>query len=173
LWQLPPSLALDVERLKRFAELLPRDRASATALAARHDERVDGRAFVDAPATLPTLRHAIEPRHTSWLTDEAHALLASLDLALVVADTAGKHPMGLERTAGFMYVRLHGDEELYASRYGDAALDRWAARIATWRKQGDVFVYFDNDMLGHAPHDAERLRTRVERRGRTEPQPTA
>jgi uncharacterized protein YecE (DUF72 family) len=73
-------------------------------------------------------------------------------------------------------VRLHGDEELYASGYGDAALADWARRIAAWRDGGqvgdarvssarpppraakrDVFCYFDNDVKVHAPYDAARL----------------
>ena len=60
------------------------------------------------------------------------------------------------------YVRLHGDEELYASGYSAAALDRWAEKCRGWAGEGDVFVYFDNDAKGYAPHDAmgliERLR---------------
>ena len=40
-------------------------------------------------------------------------------------------------TADFIYLRLHGDKELYASGYGDAALDRWAERIRAWRRGGE------------------------------------
>jgi uncharacterized protein YecE (DUF72 family) len=55
-------------------------------------------------------------------------------------------------------VRLHGDSELYASGYTDAALDSWAQRIEGWTADGrDAFVYFDNDIKGYAPHDARRL----------------
>ena len=53
-------------------------------------------------------------------------------MALVVADTAGKWPLLEDVTAGFMYLRLHGDAELYVSGYGDAALAVWAARIRAW-----------------------------------------
>jgi uncharacterized protein YecE (DUF72 family) len=47
-----------------------------------------------------------------------------------VADTAGKWPLLEDLTSDFVYLRLHGDKELYASGYGDAALDRWAAAAA-------------------------------------------
>ena len=50
-------------------------------------------------------------------------------IALVVADTAGRWPLLEDLTADFVYLRLHGDKELYASGYDDAALDRWAARM--------------------------------------------
>jgi uncharacterized protein YecE (DUF72 family) len=104
------------------------------------------------------IRHAVEVRHPSWLTDAALACLRALDVALVAADTAGKHPFSLERTADFAYVRLHGSTSLYASRYTDAELAAWADRIAAWTAAGaDVYVYFDNDARGHAPHDALRL----------------
>jgi uncharacterized protein YecE (DUF72 family) len=60
-------------------------------------------------------------------------------------------------------VRLHGDKELYASGYTDAALDRWAARCRAWMADGeDVVVYFDNDMKGFAPHDARALLDRLD-----------
>ena len=58
------------------------------------------------------------------------ALLREHDVALVVADTAGKWPYLEEVTADFVYVRLHGAEELYASGYTDEALDGWAAKLA-------------------------------------------
>jgi uncharacterized protein YecE (DUF72 family) len=83
-------------------------------------------------------------------------------------------------TADFVYLRLHGDKELYASGYDDAALDRWAARIAAWREGGqaddarlasprpgrararrDVYCYFDNDVKVHAPYDAAHLAARL------------
>lgn len=60
-------------------------------------------------------------------------------------------------TANFVYVRLHGEHELYASGYDDASLARWAARIRAWAKRGDVVCYFDNDIKVRAPFDAKRL----------------
>ena len=65
-------------------------------------------------------------------------------------------------TADFVYVRLHGSRELYASGYTDAELDTWAAKIGAWRSSGrEVYVYFDNDAKVHAPFDALRLAERV------------
>jgi uncharacterized protein YecE (DUF72 family) len=60
-----------------------------------------------------------------------------------------------------MYLRLHGDTELYVSGYGDEALDTWAAKDRAWSKRGDVYCYFDNDAKVHAPFDARRLIDRL------------
>jgi uncharacterized protein YecE (DUF72 family) len=166
LWQLPPALPFNGERVRPFFEALPRDMAGAESWARRHDARTTGRAALRAPdGREQGLRYALEPRHASWLQDEALRLLAAHDIALVAADTAGKHPFSLARTASFAYLRLHGATALYASRYTDEELAVWADRIADLRASGrDVYVYFDNDAQAHAPHDALRLAAAVESR---------
>jgi uncharacterized protein YecE (DUF72 family) len=166
LWQLPPNLPFSVERARTFLELLPHDLRAAERLAGRHDDRVAGRCALRAPDGRDArLRHALEVRHESWLQEDALRLLQEHDVALVAADTAGKHPASIERTASFAYVRLHGSRVLYGSRYTDAELDTWASRIRGWAQGGaSVFVYFDNDNRAYAPADAERLRARIEGR---------
>ena len=132
LWQFPPQLAFDAERFEAFFALLPRDTDAALALARGHDERLAGRAWLEIDRARP-LRHAVEIRHPSFIDPAFVALLRRHRIALVVADTAGRWPLLEDLTADFVYLRLHGDKELYASGYDDAALDRWAARIAAWR----------------------------------------
>jgi uncharacterized protein YecE (DUF72 family) len=164
LWQLPPTLGFDPDRLAAFFDLLPRTSAAAATLAAGHDDKVpEDRALTTADADRP-LRHALEVRHASYAGPETVALLREHDVALVVADTAGRWPLIEQPTSDHMYVRLHGDRELYASGYSPAALDRWAAKCRGWADAGlDVFVYFDNDAKGYAPHDAMALIDRVGR----------
>lgn len=179
LWQLPPQLAFDASRLERFFALLPRTTGEAAALAQGHDQRLSGRsetrALVDAP-----LRHALEVRHPSFVRPELIALLRRYGIAACVADTAGLYPVIEDVTADFVYVRLHGDKELYASGYSPRALQRWAGKVNDWRageatssKHGlshlapsvqprDVFVYFDNDLKVRAPFDALNLQRLVE-----------
>src|SRR5690606_10540367 len=79
------------------------------------------------------------------------------DIALVVADSAGKFPAWEQPTTDFMYLRLHGDEQLYVSGCSPAAIRAWADRIRRWARRGDVFCYFDNDAKVHAPFDALAL----------------
>jgi uncharacterized protein YecE (DUF72 family) len=79
----------------------------------------------------------------------------------VVADTAGRWPAFDAVTSPVVYVRLHGEEELYVSGYGAEALDRWAERVRAWAREADVYVYFDNDVKVHAPHDAMALAARL------------
>jgi uncharacterized protein YecE (DUF72 family) len=172
LWQLPPQLAWDEPRARDFFGALPRDVPAAERWARRHDARTTGRAALRAPdGRDATLRHAVEIRHPSWLSNGALAALRELRVALVWADTAGRHPAPLERTADFAYVRLHGSTRLYASRYTDQELAAWAERIAARTAAGDdAYVYFDNDAEGQAPHDAARLADRLTTRRPTRPE---
>ncbi|MDT4942116.1 MAG: hypothetical protein QOJ34_2205 [Pseudonocardiales bacterium] len=154
LWQLPPNLGFNPERLRAFFALLPRSTGEAAWLSRRHDERMKDRAITEAATDQP-LRHALEIRHKSFETPQFVDLLREHAISLVVADTAGKWPLLRDVTADLVYVRLHGDAELYTSGYTDEALDRWAADIRTWTAAGlDVQVHFDNDVKVHAPYNA-------------------
>jgi uncharacterized protein YecE (DUF72 family) len=161
LWQLPENLPYDAERLADFFTLLPRTTTQAAELATHHDDKVpDDRALTTADAERP-LRHALEFRSETYCTDEAFDLLRAHDISCVVADTAGRWPKADVVTSDFMYVRLHGDTELYTSGYGDEALDLWAEKCREWARTQDVYVYFDNDAKGYAPHDAVSLLSRL------------
>ena len=161
LWQLPPNFAFDAGRLDAFLAALPRDTAQALALARRRDvDLMRGRTALSIDTPRP-VRHALEPRHESFGSREALALLERHGVALVVADTAGKFPYFERRTADFMYLRLHGDEQLYVSGYSAQALARWARKIRRWAGDGDVYCYFDNDAKVHAPFDALALMQRL------------
>ncbi|MGH3498100.1 MAG: DUF72 domain-containing protein [Nocardioidaceae bacterium] len=162
LWQLPPTLAYDPDRLTRFFDLLPRTTNDAAGLADKHDDKVpDDQALLVAESDRP-IRHALEVRHGSFAVPEAVALLRRHDIGFVVADTAGTWPLVREITTDFVYARLHGADELYVSGYTDDALDRWAATFRSWHDDGfDVYVYFDNDAKVRAPHDAMALMRRL------------
>jgi len=179
LWQFSPQFGFDRERLEHFFTLLPRDTEAAAALAARHDQRLEGRAWTRTERKRE-LRHAIEIRRTSFLKSAFIALLRQYDIALVFADSVA-WPYAEDLTADFVYLRLHGSEELYASGYSDEALDWWAARIKLWarglqpndarlvapdmtpprRSERDVFIYFDNDAKVRAPLDARSLKIKL------------
>ena len=168
LWQLPERVEFDPEVFGGFLCRLPRTTGEALDLARGHDARLDGRSWLEIDADAP-LRYAVEPRSSTFGDPRATELLREHGVALVVADTAGRWPAFDAVTAHHVYVRLHGSTELYSSGYTAAELDEWADRIRGWRSATDrhgnpreVFVYFDNDARGRAPHDAiaraERLR---------------
>lgn len=158
LWQFPANFPFDAGLFERFFKLLPRSTAAAAKLAEQHDERLNDRSWTVTDADRP-VRHAVEVRHPSFLDSGFGKLLRDQDIAMVVADTAGKFPYFDDVTTDFVYVRLHGDVELYASGYSDQALDQWAAKIRQW--DTDVYVYFDNDIKVKAPADAIALRERL------------
>jgi uncharacterized protein YecE (DUF72 family) len=178
LWQLPPNLGYNRSRLSAFFDLLPRTTSAAALLAEGHDERLKDRSWTTTDADR-RVRHALEVRHSTYETGDFIELLREHDIALVVADTAGKWPFLEDLTSDFVYVRLHGAEELYVSGYDDPALDVWAEKIRCWRAgeaptgarlagraaadgvARDVYVYFDNDVKVRAPFDAISLAAKV------------
>ena len=174
LWQLPPSLRYDEEKLESFLQQLPRNSEILADMAREHDDTVE-KVIVKADRKR-AIRHAMEVRHASFVNETFIAQLRRHDVALVVADTAGKWPFLEDVTASFMYLRLHGDKVLYASGYSNAALNRWCKHIDAWRKGSepkdatrcsdtkprkrasrDVYCYFDNDTKVKAPFDARKL----------------
>ncbi len=180
LWQLPPTLRFDAALLDAFLGSLPRDSEAALARARQRDTALmQGRSALAIDRQRP-IRHALEVRHDSFCDPACMRLLRRHNVAVVVADTAGKFPYLEDISADFVYVRLHGDAQLYASGYSYTALDRWAARIAAWadgaephdaarvgararkRAMRDVYCYFDNDMKVHAPFDARGLMQRLQ-----------
>ena len=161
LWQFPPQFAYERGRFEAFLSRLPRTTAQALALARRRDARLTGRSRLAIDADRP-LRHAVEIRHPSFMTDDFVCLLRQYEIGLVVADTAGKWPKLFHVTSDFVYVRLHGDVKIYTSGYSGRALASWARRIRAWAKDGrDVYVYFDNDVKVEAPFDALELMRRL------------
>jgi uncharacterized protein YecE (DUF72 family) len=175
LWQFPENFKYQPDIVEHFLDLLPRDTEQALRIAWQRQPRMHGRSRLAIDANRP-LRHAMEVRSETFDDPSFVRLLRKYNVALVVADTAGKWLYREDVTADFMYLRLHGEEELYASGYTDESLDRWAARIRAWstgaeppdaqritaepppqRTSRDVYCYFDNDIKVHAPFDARTL----------------
>lgn len=175
LWQFPANFKLDREQFKDFLELLPRNTDDAASLAKGCAERLKKPGYLDIGAKR-RMRHAVEIRNPKGLDEDFVELLRSQKIALVVADTAGKWPYHEDLTSDFVYIRLHGDKELYSSGYSDEALERWKKRIKLWGKGRqprdatliaphrdtaehacDLYCYFDNDIKVRAPYDARQL----------------
>lgn len=179
LWQFPPNFRFDAEVFEAFLAMLPRTTADAAKMGRGYDEHLKRPAYLEVGRNH-RLRHAVEIRHESFVDPAFVALLRKYGVAFVVADTAGKFPRYFDVTAPFIYVRLHGDKQLYASGYSEEALNDWARRIRAWRRGAqpandprigntappkrasrDVYVYFDNDMKVKAPRDARSLAAKL------------
>jgi uncharacterized protein YecE (DUF72 family) len=132
LYQLPPRWGLNLERLETFASLLPRD-----------------------------LNHVFEFREKSWVSEKVLAWLDASGLSFCAHDMPG---LATPRWAAgpIAYVRFHGGVGKYWGRYSDDALLAWTDWIVAEARHGrDVWCYFNNDIHGHAIHDALTLRSMV------------
>ena len=130
--QLPPSMKFNEERVIHFLEVLTQ--------------------------TYKGYRFTMECRNESWFLGPVYKLLRGYGVALCLADTP-TYPYVEEITSDFVYIRLHGHEQLYASNYSDQQLEEWGVKIRKWNKEGmDVYVYFDNDANAYAPRNALSLK---------------
>jgi len=128
LYQLPPSLHRDDERLGRFLALLPTD-----------------------------LQYAIEFRHPSWFVEPIYALLRQHGVALCLVSMPD-FTSPLVATAQFIYVLFHGTSGLYQGSYSDEELRRWAAELKLLcSSERHAFVYFNNDQNAYAVYNALTL----------------
>ena len=132
LFQLPPNMKADHERLTRFLKLLGRKR-----------------------------RYTFEFRHPSWYTPQTIRLLGDRNIALCISDHHDA-PSPWERTADFFYVRGHGPGGRYKNHYSPQTLHDWAADFLKWKRRGfDIYAYFDNDQKSAAPADALHLKRKL------------
>ena len=130
LWQLPPNFARDDERLVSALAQLPR-----------------------------AYRHCIEFRHPSWFVDEVYELLRTHGVALVIGDRPEVRSFQAHLfTADWTLVRFHYGSRGRRGNYSDAELRDWARRFAEWRRQVEIFAYFNNDWEVFAVRNALRLK---------------
>jgi uncharacterized protein YecE (DUF72 family) len=127
--QLPPGWKLNFERLAELVRCLPKN-----------------------------VRFAIEFREPSWYCDPVYELLGRRNVALCVHDWRNeKWPR--ELTADFTYLRFHGLNGRYGGNYPDRVLATWAGVVEGWMgRLRQVFIYFNNDIGGHAVRNARSLR---------------
>ncbi|HKO59912.1 MAG TPA: DUF72 domain-containing protein [Pyrinomonadaceae bacterium] len=130
LFQLPPHWRVDTQRLSDFLAELPEEH-----------------------------RYVIEIRDETWLVEDVYELLRQFNVAFCIHDLAHMQT-ALEITADFTYIRFHGPGAArYRGSYSDSALREWAERIAEWRDASvDSYVYFNNDIGGHAIRNAQTLK---------------
>jgi uncharacterized protein YecE (DUF72 family) len=124
--QLPPSFAFDARLIARFLDLVRQ----------RHGGPV-----------------VCEPRHATWFSPRADALLARFEVGRVAADPVcapgADAPGGWP---GLRYYRLHGSPRTYSSRYPSGFIASMAARL-----HPDDWCIFDNTAGGAALENALEL----------------
>ena len=105
---------------------------------------------------------SLEARHASWCSEEALALLRKYKTGWGIADSGKRWVSSEIVTARHIYLRFHGPDGSYASRYSDAALKSYARKCSDWLDQGHhLWVFFNNDVHGYAIQNALRLRDLV------------
>lgn len=133
--QLPPSLQFDLEKLAAFCAYF---KAQIRAQPFHFDV-------------------AIEFRNKSWFTEEVYALLSGHNVALV-AGQSSRYPEVRHVTADFDYIRMHGPEKLFASKYSHEQLEDWGGYIRSISPDvKKVYIYFNNDFHGYALENAKEL----------------
>ena len=118
----------------------------------RDDQRLHG--WLEA---LPAGRHTIEFRHASWFAAPVMEALGERGVALTVGDHPKRPFQTDDATADWRFVRFHHGSRGRAGNYSQRELEEWAARIAAWRLDTDVYAYFNNDWRGFAPANAKTL----------------
>jgi uncharacterized protein YecE (DUF72 family) len=132
LWQLPATFHRDDERLR------------------------------SALAALPNGRHAFEFRHESWFTDEVYGLLSEHGAALVIGDESSRWISTPHvRTADWTYLRFHHGSRGRHGNFSASEIETWARRISQWRRDTEVYAYFNNDWEGYAIKNAKLLEERL------------
>ncbi|GAH98521.1 unnamed protein product, partial [marine sediment metagenome] len=103
------------------------------------------------------LRFAFEFRHKTWCEEKIYKLLKKHRVAWVITDSSS-FPKAEKVTADFVYIRMHGSKVLFSSKYTKKELNDLTEKIKKWKRNKDVFVYFNNDAHGHAIENAKTLR---------------
>ncbi len=135
--QLPPSFKYDVEKLETFLTFFK--------------EEINTQQY--------KFDVAIEFRNKYWFTDEVYKILEKHNVALV-AGQSSRYPEVRYVTADFAYIRMHGPEKLFASKYSVEQLEEWANYIRSISSNVKcVYVYFNNDFHGYALENAKELAT--------------
>jgi uncharacterized protein YecE (DUF72 family) len=130
-WQLPPTFKRDDDALEHALE------------------------------ELPPGRHCFEFRHETWFTDEVYERLRAYGAALVIGDHPQRPWQAYEMTADWTFVRFHYGRRGRRGNYSKTELETWAKRIEQWRRQVDVFIYFNNDWEGFAIDNGRFLKKRL------------
>ena len=137
LYQLPPKMKINLERLESFLKILPKDVTSV-----------------------------FEFRNTSWYEPETYGLLDRYGASFCVHDMPGSKSERIA-VGPIVYARFHGGEGKYWGRYSDEGLLGWTDWLIDQARSGRTcWCYFNNDIYGHAIEDARTLKAMVRQMSR-------
>ncbi|MDX6413784.1 MAG: hypothetical protein QOH23_1194 [Gaiellaceae bacterium] len=123
----------------------------------RDDERLAATLRV-----LPPGRHCFEFRHASWFVEPVYELLRKHDAALVIGDRPEISDFqSHELTTDWTYVRFHCGSRGRRGNYSETELEEWAQRFESWRREVEIFAYFNNDWEVFAVRNALWLKRRL------------
>jgi len=107
----------------------------------------------------PDWHFSLEARHDSWMSAASAALLEKHRIGWVMVDAGRRWPSSYEIvTTRHIYIRLHGPDGSYATKYTARALHRLAEKCLSWRDSGhDCWIFFNNDIHGYAVGNARQL----------------
>jgi uncharacterized protein YecE (DUF72 family) len=149
-----------IERFERCWQLLGDRRGVLLVQLHPEQQRDDARLDSFLRMVPASIRTAVELRHPSWNVPDVYALLEKNRAAYVVMSGADLACVP-RATTDLVYVRMHGPEPatMYTGSYTSDDLRWWAERVTEWVNEGrDVWMYFNNDLGGHAVRNALSLR---------------
>ncbi len=126
LLQLPPRLRFDMEKVRAFLEILPKD-----------------------------FEFALEPRNMSWMAPEAFDLLKDQNVSYSIVDEP-LLPPEVQITSSIAYIRWHGHgkDPWYDYRYSQEELQAWVPRVQDVASKTKVtYGFFNNHYHGNAPEN--------------------
>ena len=131
LWQFPPSLHRNDEKLKNFCELLSKD-----------------------------FKQVIEFRHSSWFEEEVYDILRNYNVILCLVSAPINLPQPEIKTSDTTYIRFHGKTTWYDYDYSHEELNAWKNTIEKLAPK-EVYAYFNNDMHGYGPKNCQYLQEQL------------
>ena len=143
LFQFPPSFRSDRDNIQRLEEFMKDSQKICKKLLTKDNDL--------------RIKLAFEFRHNSWCRKEIYKLLEKYNIGWVIADSK-RYPKKEVCTSDFVYIRMHGPDELFASKYSNYQIRKLSNLIKKYLKNNkEVYVYFNNDFYGYAIENAKSL----------------
>ncbi|WP_324721371.1 DUF72 domain-containing protein [Salinimicrobium sp. HB62] len=128
LWQLPPNLHRNDEKLEEFCQTLD-----------------------------PGIKNVLEFRHDSWYDEEVYRILRKNKI-IFSSISSPEFPDDLITTGKIGYLRFHGTgKDWYDHLYSETELREWHRKIKDSGLK-EIYIYFNNDIHAHAPVNARQLK---------------